>query len=289
MGVSRRSSNSSIVFVYDPNLVILLHLFPVGGYYFGSVDQERYSIQRFARKINGRAFGKSCVSCQGFRSAPRCLAIHSYIPLSRFFPSYMLSFLAINYRLSPQYPFPCAIQDALAAYLYLIQPPPEAKHKPVKPEHIVIMGDSAGGGLSLATLQVIRDSRLPQCAGGVLISPWCDLTHSFPSIHGNTETVGSHSFTLLLESVLSLNRRTSFLVMVCRCTNLVPCGHLILNRPTQAEEWVRALLHRLRVEIARRSSYKSKTVKPSKWTVKSSFTPLTACYPIRSYPLAEHT
>ncbi|KAF9646179.1 alpha/beta-hydrolase [Thelephora ganbajun] len=122
-----------------------------GGYYFGSVDQERYSIQRFARKINGRVF-------------------------------------AINYRLSPQYPFPCAIQDALAAYLYLIQPPPEAKHKPVKPQHIVIMGDSAGGGLSLATLQVIRDSGLPPCAGGVLISPWCDMNHSFPSIHTNTET-----------------------------------------------------------------------------------------------------
>ena len=98
-------------------------------------------------------------------------------------------FLAINYRLSPQYPFPCAIQDALAAYLYLIRPPPEAKHKPVKPEHIVIMGDSAGGGLSLATLQVIRDSGLPQCGGGVLISPWCDLNHTFPSIHSNTETV----------------------------------------------------------------------------------------------------
>ena len=98
-------------------------------------------------------------------------------------------FLAINYRLSPQYPFPCAIQDALAAYLYLIRPPPEAKHKPVKPRHIVIMGDSAGGGLSLATLQVIRDSGLPPCAGGVLISPWCDLSHSFPSIYTNTATV----------------------------------------------------------------------------------------------------
>jgi acetyl esterase/lipase len=100
-------------------------------------------------------------------------------------------FPAINYRLSPQYPFPCAIQDALAAYLYLIRPPPEAKHKPVKPQHIVIMGDSAGGGLSLATLQVIRDSGLPPCAGGVLVSPWCDLSHSFPSIHTNTETVNS--------------------------------------------------------------------------------------------------
>ncbi|KIY46189.1 alpha/beta-hydrolase [Fistulina hepatica ATCC 64428] len=122
-----------------------------GGYYFGSVDQERYSIQRYARKINGRV-------------------------------------LAVNYRLSPQYPFPCAIQDLLAAYLFLIRPPPEALHRPVDPAHIVIAGDSAGGGLSLALLQVLRDAELPMPAGGVLISPWCDLTHSFPSIHTNTAT-----------------------------------------------------------------------------------------------------
>lgn len=119
----------------------------------------------------------------------------SHILLSRFPLSYAYLtpiFSAINYRLSPQYPFPCAIQDALAAYLYLIQPPPGAEHKPVKPQHIVIMGDSAGGGLSLAALQVIRDSGLPRCAGGVLISPWCDLSHSFPSIHANTKTVRPH-------------------------------------------------------------------------------------------------
>ncbi|KAG8806396.1 hypothetical protein FRC17_005038, partial [Serendipita sp. 399] len=55
-------------------------------------------------------------------------------------------------------------------------------------ERIVVAGDSAGGGLALALLQVIRDAGLPPPAGGVLISPWCDLTHSFPSIHTNTVT-----------------------------------------------------------------------------------------------------
>ncbi|KAF8261460.1 hypothetical protein EI94DRAFT_1745923 [Lactarius quietus] len=122
-----------------------------GGYYFGSVDQERYSIQRYARKIHGRV-------------------------------------LAVNYRLAPQYPFPCAIQDLLAAYIFLIKPPEGAAHRPVRPEHIVIAGDSAGGGLSLALLQVVRDSGLPAPAGGVLVSPWCDLTHSFTSIFTNTDT-----------------------------------------------------------------------------------------------------
>ncbi|KIP11336.1 hypothetical protein PHLGIDRAFT_21763 [Phlebiopsis gigantea 11061_1 CR5-6] len=122
-----------------------------GGYYFGSVDQERYAIQRFARKINGRVF-------------------------------------AINYRLAPQYPFPCALQDVLAAYLFLIRPPEGASHRPVNPAHIVVAGDSAGGGLTIALLQVLRDCGLPLPAGATLISPWCDLTHSFPSIHTNTAT-----------------------------------------------------------------------------------------------------
>jgi alpha/beta hydrolase fold len=73
--------------------------------------------------------------------------------------------------------------------LYLIRPPPAALHQPVNPKHIIVMGDSAGGGLSLALLQVIQDSGLPAPAGGVLVSPWCDMSHSFPSIHENTDSV----------------------------------------------------------------------------------------------------
>ncbi|KAI9441920.1 alpha beta-hydrolase [Lactarius indigo] len=122
-----------------------------GGYYFGAVDQERYMIQRYARKIHGRVF-------------------------------------APNYRLAPQYPFPCGLQDLLASYLFLIEPPPGAAHRPVQPGHIVVGGDSAGGGLALAFLQVVRDAGLPAPAGAVLVSPWCDLHHSFPSIFLNTDT-----------------------------------------------------------------------------------------------------
>ncbi|SCV68484.1 BQ2448_605 [Microbotryum intermedium] len=122
-----------------------------GAYFFGSPNTHRYSIWRYARKIGGRAF-------------------------------------ALQYRLSPQFPFPCALADALASYLYLIRPPIGAKHKPVDPKRLVIAGDSAGGGLTLALSCLIRDAGLPAPAGIVLISPWCDLTHSFPSILQNTET-----------------------------------------------------------------------------------------------------
>ena len=74
--------------------------------------------------------------------------------------------------------------------MYLIQPPVGASHCAINPNKIVIGGDSSGGGLVLALLQVIRDAGLPLPAGGVLVSPWCDLTHSFHSITTNTETVG---------------------------------------------------------------------------------------------------
>ncbi|KAF8912355.1 Alpha/Beta hydrolase protein [Mucidula mucida] len=129
----------------------------MGGYFMGSVDQERYSIQRHARKINVASLVSQLPRW------PHCLHFNV--------------FLAINYRLAPQYPFPCALQDALASYLYLINPPPEAEHRPVKPSQIIVAGDSAGGDLGL-----------PAPAGGVLISPWSDLTHSFPSVHLSTDT-----------------------------------------------------------------------------------------------------
>lgn len=48
-------------------------------------------------------------------------------------------------------------------------------------------GDSAGAGAILSLLCILRDAGLPLPAGGVLISPWVDLSHSFPSVNGNGE------------------------------------------------------------------------------------------------------
>ncbi|RGB30852.1 Alpha/Beta hydrolase protein [Rhizophagus diaphanus] len=93
--------------------------------------------------------------------------------------------LAINYQLAPQNQFPAALHDALAAYLYLLNPPKDAGFEPINPKSIVIAGDSAGGGLSLALGLAIRDARdtgLPSCAGIIGLSPWVDLTASTPSI-----------------------------------------------------------------------------------------------------------
>jgi acetyl esterase/lipase len=73
--------------------------------------------------------------------------------------------------------------------LYLIRPPPGAKHSAIDPKHMVIAGDSAGGNLTLSLLTLIRDLNLPMPAGATLISPWVDMTHSFPSVMDNTKTV----------------------------------------------------------------------------------------------------
>ncbi|KAI8080791.1 Alpha/Beta hydrolase protein [Gilbertella persicaria] len=96
---------------------------------------------------------------------------------------------AIDYRLAPQHPFPAAVEDALATYLYLIDPPKDSEvEQPVDPKKIVVAGDSAGGGLTFALLMAIRDAGLPAPAGAMTLSPWMDLTHSLPSILSNIMT-----------------------------------------------------------------------------------------------------
>jgi len=79
--------------------------------------------------------------------------------------------LLLDYRLAPEHPFPAALDDALAAYQWLLG-------HGIAPGRIVVAGDSAGGGLTVATLLALRDRGLPRPAGGVCISPWVDLTGS---------------------------------------------------------------------------------------------------------------
>jgi len=77
--------------------------------------------------------------------------------------------LLLDYRLAPEHPFPAAVNDAVAAYGWLLD-------QGIAPGHVVIGGDSAGGGLTVATLLALRDAGRPLPAAGVCISPWVDLT-----------------------------------------------------------------------------------------------------------------
>jgi monoterpene epsilon-lactone hydrolase len=76
--------------------------------------------------------------------------------------------LLFDYRLAPEHPFPAALEDTLAAYRWLLD-------QGVAPEQIVIVGESAGGGLGLATLLALRDQGIPLPAAAVAMSPSTDL------------------------------------------------------------------------------------------------------------------
>ena len=76
--------------------------------------------------------------------------------------------LSVDYRLAPEHPHPAAVDDALTAYRFLLR-------SGVDPERLVIAGDSAGGGLTMATLVALRDAGDPLPLGAVCLSPWVDL------------------------------------------------------------------------------------------------------------------
>lgn len=78
------------------------------------------------------------------------------------------SVFSLDYRLAPEHPFPAALDDARAAYRWLLETGNPA-------ENIVFCGDSAGGGLALAALTALRDAGEKLPAGAVLITPWLDL------------------------------------------------------------------------------------------------------------------
>ncbi len=88
--------------------------------------------------------------------------------VARFVQATGKSALLYDYRLAPEHPFPAAMQDTLTAYRWLLG-------QGVLPENIVIVGESAGGGLCLASLLAIRDEKLPLPGAAVALSPWTDL------------------------------------------------------------------------------------------------------------------
>ncbi len=112
-----------------------------GGYVIGSINTHREMVARLSRASAARA-------------------------------------LAIDYRLAPEHPFPAAVDDAMAAYRWLLG-------SGVNPRRIVVAGDSAGGGLTMATLVALRDAGEPLPAAGVCLSPWVDLEGTGDSMSGN--------------------------------------------------------------------------------------------------------
>lgn len=81
----------------------------------------------------------------------------------------------LDYRLAPEHPFPAAVDDATGAYRWLLE-------QGYKPGRIAISGDSAGGGLTFATLLSIKNQHLPMPACATPLSPWVDLENGGETI-----------------------------------------------------------------------------------------------------------
>jgi epsilon-lactone hydrolase len=83
--------------------------------------------------------------------------------------------ISVDYRLAPEHPYPAAVDDALAAYEALLR-------NGIAPSDIAFAGESAGGGLAIATLVNARDHGLPLPAAAFVMSPYVDLTLAGASI-----------------------------------------------------------------------------------------------------------
>lgn len=139
----------------DDRVLLYLH---GGGYVMGSAHTHRAMIARIARAARARA-------------------------------------LAVNYRLAPEHPFPAAVDDAVAAYRWLL----ERGHGESR---IAVAGDSAGGGLALATVVALRDEGMPLPAAVVALSPWTDLAATGASVTANA----AKDVVLQKEDLISMAR-----------------------------------------------------------------------------------
>jgi len=83
--------------------------------------------------------------------------------------------ISVGYRLAPEHPYPAAVQDGLAAYAGLLE-------SGASPSRVLVAGDSAGGGLAVATLLAAREQGLPPPAAVAVFSPWADISRSGASM-----------------------------------------------------------------------------------------------------------
>lgn len=99
-------------------------------------------------------------------------------PITAAFARARFRVVAVDYRLAPEHTFPAAIEDAVAVHRALL-------NEGTEPWRVTVAGDSAGGGLALAMLLLLRDALVPLPAAAGLFSPWTDLAATGASVQEN--------------------------------------------------------------------------------------------------------
>ncbi|CAF3447304.1 unnamed protein product [Rotaria sp. Silwood1] len=118
--------------------------------------------------------------------------------LSRIFNA---TIIHLEYRRAPEHPFPAAIDDSLTLYRAVLQ-------DGIFPSRLVIMSDSAGGGLTLLTIQALLARQLPKPRAGIILSAWADFSlsgESFTRNHLQDVILHAEGFPWTVEKILDLN------------------------------------------------------------------------------------
>jgi monoterpene epsilon-lactone hydrolase len=161
------------------------------------IQKVRARIEKMAgRPPKGVRISQARVGCLGEwvevpgvpADAPVMLYLHgggyvvcsprTHRPITAFFAHAGFRVFCPDYRMAPEAPFPAALEDALSTYEGLLS-------RGVRPAEIVVAGDSAGGGLTLALLIALRDRKRPLPAAAALLSPWTDLAITGDTIRTN--------------------------------------------------------------------------------------------------------
>lgn len=149
------------------------------GYLYEMIDTENFTME-YLRPENA-VTGRVILQLHGGGYIGPMKNIYRRFAVKYSKISYGADVLSVDYRVAPEHAFPAALDDVVWAYRWLIE------EKNFRPAHIVVAGDSAGGGLALSLCMYLKDHKLPLPGGIIAMSPWTDVTLAGESYEANYE------------------------------------------------------------------------------------------------------
>ncbi|MBD3214259.1 MAG: alpha/beta hydrolase fold domain-containing protein [Candidatus Lokiarchaeota archaeon] len=163
---SRESLDSLAALVDLPSEITLTHI-EINGMNAVWIDSPEADSQKVILYLHGGGY------IEGSLSSHQDLAM-------RIGKASKARILLIDYRLAPENPFPAALNDAVSAYEWLIE------KQGIPSSQVIIAGDSAGGGLTIATLLRLKELAKALPSAAICLSPWTDLAMEGDSIKANS-------------------------------------------------------------------------------------------------------